>query len=279
MYWSVKPDSFIINPDLNFQPFQEINSFLWEDSSSYTVYRSRNLSAIKEEYDKSYLNIRNVKKKLKEIDLRFQELEKETDALSIKHNGEVDEKFSEYDERLLEPFKKKEVKLKQELTRLEENPSNNFKNKSNLDKVIIVGKKRIELASARLKTASQASKNSQFLLSNVTMFFSNTTISAYNDISNERRSLYQKRYDLEIKRDISRVNAIEALGRDLDQIRNRVEWSDFLFFSIGISTTTTFGDLVVNDRVMKSLVSIQLLICLFIVAAFLKSAIKSNRVA
>ena len=275
-YWWLKPDSFIINPGLNVQPFQEINHFLWDDSPNYLTSRNIGLREIKIEYDKNYIKIQNAIDGIKKVDQRHKKLEDEAEKLSIVRDNEVDENFSAYDIRMLKPFKNFEVKLQDELSDLEKKLPKTIKNQSDLEKIKIVGEKRIELASARLKTAVQAAKNSQFLLDNIPAFFSKSTAKKYNEISNERSLLYKKRYDLEKERGEARVIAIDTVSKDLAEIRNRVKWSDFVFFSVGISTTTTFGDLVANDRATKSIVSIQLLLCLFIVGGFLNSVIKTK---
>lgn len=52
-------------------------------------------------------------------------------------------------------------------------------------------------------------------------------------------------------------------------LRKKVSWMDFFYYSLGIATTTTFGDLVANDYVTKILSAIELLLCLALVTFLL----------
>jgi hypothetical protein len=51
----------------------------------------------------------------------------------------------------------------------------------------------------------------------------------------------------------------------------RVGFVDFLYFSIGVSTTTTFGDIIPNHTVTRFVVTLQLLASIIIVGLFVNS--------
>lgn len=57
--------------------------------------------------------------------------------------------------------------------------------------------------------------------------------------------------------------------------KKKLNFLDFLFYSIGISTTTTFGEIVANSRIVRSIVSFQLLSSVFVLFFFI-DAIGSN---
>ncbi|HHT0525037.1 TPA: ion channel [Klebsiella michiganensis] len=52
---------------------------------------------------------------------------------------------------------------------------------------------------------------------------------------------------------------------------------DFFFYSIGISTTTTFGDLVANSRLIRMLVCIQLLLSILVLANVTQNFLSKNK--
>ncbi|EKY32152.1 potassium channel family protein [Vibrio cholerae] len=59
-------------------------------------------------------------------------------------------------------------------------------------------------------------------------------------------------------------------------ITNRLSFFDFLFYSIGISTTTTFGDITPNDSGVRILISIQLVSCVFIISGLIGSILNTT---
>ena len=254
-------------------PFQNIDDFLWKDKPNYQTSFDVNLSQFKKEYDTYYVKISEAEQQIQNIELEHKNLELRLFDLNIKRNSEIDINFKKYDEKKLEPFKNIEKQLKNELAQIEARLPKEVKTETDLDVIKEVGAKRVELAKAKYDTAVQASVN---ISQDITGFISNETWNGYRDVSDARKKLYQERYMYEKNIGDTRVKAINVLKNDMELIRGRVGWSDFAFFSVGISTTTTFGDLVANDVVTKSLVSIQLFICLILVAGFLGAVIKQS---
>lgn len=52
-------------------------------------------------------------------------------------------------------------------------------------------------------------------------------------------------------------------------LRDRVKWIDFFYYSLGIATTTTFGDLVANNTLTKTASVVELLLCLVLLTILL----------
>ena len=271
--WHLKPDSFIINSQLNIRPFQSIDDFLWRDEPNYQTSTHVNLSQFKREYDTYYVKITEAEQQIQNIELEHKNLELRLLELDKKRNSEIDVNFKKYDQKKLEPFKNIEKELEKELAEIEGRLPEEVRTKDDLEVIKEVGAKRVELAKAKYNSAVQASVN---ISQDITGFMSNETWDGYRDVSDARKKLYQERYMYQKKIGDTRIKVIDALKNDRDLIRGRVGWSDFVFFSIGISTTTTFGDLVANDVITKSLVSIQLFGCLILVAGFLGSVMKQS---
>ena len=94
---------------------------------------------------------------------------------------------------------------------------------------------------------------------------------------NEQRTSYNdKRFKLVKEMGDKRSAAIDNVGRYYKQYMARLNIIDFIYFSVGISTTTTFGDMVASDRLIRAFVSLQLLLCIFIVGGFLNSVMNKN---
>ena len=56
-----------------------------------------------------------------------------------------------------------------------------------------------------------------------------------------------------------------------------VNFLDFLYYSICISTTVSFGDIAPNDGPTRFIAILELLLCLFIVGAIVSSVIKNKK--
>ncbi|WDD97241.1 hypothetical protein [Thalassomonas actiniarum] len=232
VYWGIwlhKPDRFIINPQLNMHPFQSIEDFLWEDKPEYQTRFHVDLSKYKTEYDAYYLKISEAEQQILNIERELKNLEVRLLDLDKKRNSEVDFNFKKYDEEKLKPFKDAEEALQKQLTALEVQLPKEVKTEADLDIIKKVGDKRVELAKARYQTAVQATINSEVLLQNIAGFMSDETWTGYRDVSEMRKKLHQKRYKYEVVIGDTRVKAIDVLKNDIELIRGRVGWADFVF--------------------------------------------------
>jgi len=51
----------------------------------------------------------------------------------------------------------------------------------------------------------------------------------------------------------------------------RLTYFDFLYFSMGVATSNTFGDIITNDRVVRFVIVVQLLLSLTVVGLFINA--------
>lgn len=274
-YWIYKPDSFIINQDLNVQPFTEINQFLWGESDTYEVGSFTSLSDLKDSYDADYKKIKTVLIELDKLNIAKAELTETSKIVSHKQSEEIDYNFGQYEKRKLEPFLIVERNIAKKILSLEEALPKKIESQADVDKVKELGNAKVELANAKVQTAHQAVENSYAVLDDALSFTNRETIEELNRIYELEREHYKEWHRLENARGELRIKAIDKIREHRRLITEKVNWFDFWFYSVGISTTTTFGDLVPNDRVVKSLVSLQLLVCIFILGGFVNAVLKS----
>lgn len=274
LFWQKSPDSFIVNQELNTQPFSEIEHFLLENEDTYETGYTYSLNDLKASYDEDYKKISTVLARLEELKQEKEDLEVSSKILSKKQLEEIDKNFSIYDKKMLAPFLEAEKLQMAEVKRLEEELPEKVTTQEDVDKIKELGEAKVKLAQARFNSAVQATKNSQEVLDNVLRFVSNET----NSELNRNRVLERKQYEewrrLDLSRGELRVQAIEKISNNRKLVMSKVGWIDFWFYSVGISTTTTFGDLVPNNEVIKLLVSFQLLMCVFILGGFVNAVIK-----
>lgn len=273
--WQKSPDSFIVNQELNSQPFADINQFIWGEEDNYQIGYTYSLNALKESYDKVYKEIASVLSQLEELKLKKAELEESSKELSKKHADELERNFVTYDEKMLAPYKDAEREQQLVIERLERELPKEVETQKDVDKIKELGVEKIKLAQLRVNTAAQATKNSQEVLDNPLRFVSDAINTEFNRIMLLERQQYEEWRKLELSRGELRVKAIEEISANRKLVLSKVGWVDFWFYSVGISTTTTFGDLVPNNKSTKLLVSLQLLICVFILGGFVNAVIKS----
>ncbi len=117
--WHVKPDSFILNSELNIYPFQDISEYLWSDSPEYIPLSTTSLRSLKQEFDEVIIQLKSAEIKLIEVKEKVLEIENNELMLSEKHKTEIDVNILQYENREMEPFLRKEAGLIAQVSRAE----------------------------------------------------------------------------------------------------------------------------------------------------------------
>jgi len=273
-FWLFKPDSFIINSELNVHPFYDMNKLLWgEEKYDYRVGNGISLSELKKENDKYFLELSKNKEILASIESEMIAIKDELDKLSVSRESEIDENTKAYEEKMLAPFVLQEKEKQAEISNLEKKLPMKAKTQADVDLIRLVGDKRVELAEIRVKKAHQAYKNSEFILSNLLGFISQETRDKYAELNQRESDTYNERYQLEKRMRDTRSVTLDRIEKLIKEYSSKISIVDFFYFSVGISTTTTFGDLVANDIIVRAIISFQLILCIFIIGGFVNSVI------
>lgn len=277
VFWMCRPDSFIINSELNVHPFYDMNVMLWSDENyDYQMGDGINLNTLKKENDEYILKLSKDRVELGKIDSELVNLDKRFDTIYEKKDAEFLENTKKYEQEMLSSFIKREKELEASVASLEKDAPVIVKTNDDVLKIQRIGDERVKLAEARLETARQSFKNSDYILKNLMQFTSKETRDDLIKLNELRTSFNEKGFKLVKEMGSDRSAAIENVGRYYKQYIARLNFIDFIYFSIGISTTTTFGDIVASDRMVRAFVSLQLLLCIFIVGGFLSSVINKN---
>ncbi|ATG00956.1 MULTISPECIES: potassium channel family protein [Lelliottia] len=277
VFWMCRPDSFIINSELNVHPFYDMNVMLWSDENyDYQMGDGINLNTLKKENDEYILKLSKDRVELGKIDSELVNLDKRFDTIYEKKDAEFLENTKKYEQEMLSSFIKREKDLEASAASFEKDSPVIVKTNDDVLKIQRIGDERVKLAEARLETARQSFKNSDYILKNLMKFTSKETRDDLIKLNELRTSFNEKGFKLVKEMGNDRSAAIENVGRYYKQYIARLNFIDFIYFSIGISTTTTFGDIVASDRMVRAFVSLQLLLCIFIVGGFLSSVINKN---
>ncbi|HDM8093329.1 TPA: two pore domain potassium channel family protein [Yersinia enterocolitica] len=269
--WSVYPDSFIKNNALNSTPIHNaINlafSYNGEGHEDYDNISnedfSKETSKAKNEFDRiirqnieleSVLSQQESKLKLINANLSkawARNTQAYVDEASLKNHRELNIKEDELKAILSQRNKIQE---------------------SQFD--IILADKNIEISEVNLRIATSKRDALEYVLSHVGDFNDPRIVfelNATNKIIDDTR--YKLiRNDKEIIKIKNNVQYL--LGK---RQKEDLNFLDFAFYSIGISTTTTFGDLVANSRLIRMLVCIQLLLSILVLANVTQSFLSKNK--
>lgn len=271
--WLAYPDSFIKNNALNSTPIHNaINlafSYNGENYDDYEVISNEDFSKEtlkqKKEFDRiisqnikleSILSQQESKLKLINVNLSkawAKNTQAYVDEASQKNHKELNVKEGELEAIL---------------------SLNNKIQESQLN--IMLADKKIEISKVKLRIATLERDTLEYVLSHAGDFNDPNIVSELNSTN---KIIDDARSKLIINN--KKIIKIKNNVQDLLSKRQKEDLNfwDFAFYSIGISTTTTFGDLVANSRLIRMLVCIQLLLSILVLANVTQSFLSKNKKA
>ncbi|EKN4169960.1 two pore domain potassium channel family protein [Yersinia enterocolitica] len=269
--WSVYPDSFIKNNALNSTPIHNaINLAFSYNGEGHQDYD--NIS--NEDFSKETLKAKNEFDRIIRQNIELESVLSQQESKLKLINANLSKAWTRntqayVDEASLKNHKElniKEDELKAILSQRNKIQESQFD--------IILADKNIEISEVNLRIATSKRDALEYVLSHVGDFNDPRIVfelNATNKIIDDTR--YKLiRNDKEIIKIKNNVQYL--LGK---RQKEDLNFLDFAFYSIGISTTTTFGDLVANSRLIRMLVCIQLLLSILVLANVTQSFLSKNK--
>lgn len=269
--WSARPDSFIVNSELNLDPLSDVPLLAWQEMGTRGTTSAPNLSDISKE-------LAAIKAKINMLDLKVRSLDQQVDSnraelaevgrrneTIMMANGEryrqdvtAEASRSVADaERVLKAFSESGSPVR-ETTPLYGVAEANL---------------RVKVAELRVVQAEQVAEAYRYFTSNIGQFGDPELTARMDELhaKSQAQALERQQASEDLMQQRKKLIAVAQSWRE--KRLEAVSWEDFLFFSIGISTTTTYGDVVGNSKLVRSLIAAQLLICVFVMAGFVSSVV------
>ena len=96
-------------------------------------------------------------------------------------------------------------------------------------------------------------------------------MAALDKAISDRNELERRQMAISVAADKIRAD-IRTLLQDWDAGRvDRLTYLDFLYFSMGVATSNTFGDMIPNDRAIRFIIIVQIIFCLIVLGLFINS--------
>ena len=258
--WRLNPDSFIKNNALNSTPVHDAvnlafayNEVKKEDPSgiSYEEFTERTIMSTNE-FNKIRINNLELEMKLSRKQDELKDIDK---RLSLSWG----ENTNKYIAEKLRGVRKSLITKSKE--RSDILSSKNNLNESQIN--IMLADKDVEIAEINLQLATIDHDVHVYILSHIGDFNDAVITDELNAVNKEINNTRAQLINNE-KRIIELRNNMQSMLQKLK--KGDLNFCDFLFYSIGIATTTTFGDLLANSRVIRMIVCIQLLLSIVVLA-------------
>jgi ion channel len=105
-------------------------------------------------------------------------------------------------------------------------------------------------------------------------FAQTSVVAAFDKAFKEHDALLNKHLELSdkiLRLRVKRRDLLESWERERLQ---RLGFFDFLYFSMGVATSNTFGDLIPNDRMIRTVIVTQLVLSILLVGLLIEAITK-----
>lgn len=267
--WQARPDYFIVQQEVNLYPIDSMYSSLMNDQFQPSTFELSGLGDLSKEANRLMSNAKELKSKQETLRTEIESLEAESKRLSNRLEANRSNRIDEYRRNELGPYETKVSELKNEITEMEDRIPSNSDVFHPLSKV--VADLRLELANQELLLANRKLEVAKKIVNEYAKFAVPEENSAWLAIYDQIGIKLNDLNDTNLRYGKLRIDAYDLVGKWQDQRSRRLGFIDFIYFSLGVSTTTTFGDIIPNHWVIRLLVFIQLLISIVIVGLFVNS--------
>lgn len=271
LIWSARPDSFIVNSELNLDPLSDVPLLAWQEVGTHGTTGAPSLSDISKE-------LADIKTKINVLDLKVRSLDQQIDSnrAELAEVGRRNETImianGERYRQDVTAEASRSVADAERVLRAHSERGSSARETTPLYGVAEANL-RVKVAELRVVQAEQVAEAYRYFTSNIGQFGDPELTARMGELHDKSQAQAFERQQASEDLMQQRQKLIEVARAWREQRLEAVSWEDFLFFSIGISTTTTYGDVVGNSRLVRSLIAVQLLICVFVMAGFVSSVV------
>ncbi len=271
-FWKTESDSFIVNSELNLFPISESEEIIEKNEETIeTQPITLVLSKLQIKWRELVSENNELKGVEKKLFNQIKSLEEEKNLIVSQIQDERDENFKTYMNDELSEILEREKQIKKVISYLEfylDEIKENLVKSSSLE--VDIAKKRVELAKINQEKIAKELELTSRLLSDPSFLDDDSLKKKLEENNKKLSNLKTEQSDLERKYINFEKKVLEFNKSYHEERRKILNFEDFLFYSFGIATTTTFGDIIANSKEVRRIVSIQLLGSVVIVAWCLK---------
>lgn len=267
--WVARPDSFILNREFNLTPYDQLLAKLWSPSPG-AMWNSTEASS-----PASAIELDEFSKSVNEIDREATAAQSQLRALE-REQATIEQAakavYEEHSAKLwsnVEHYKQKAVAVESAAVERAATVANALVNAAQRSPspaaAIAAANANVDLAKAQYVLAVRQADAGDYVLHHLRELSDPDTTAKFDATEAKLATLREQQNALMGRLADLRGQAFKRLEDWYSKRTARLQWIDFLYFSVGVSTTTTFGDIVPNSRLVRVIVLTQLIFSVLLV--------------
>ena len=252
--WHINPDAFIVHQEMNLRLFSQWRG-LGGGRTESQPSSSTSLETVHAKYSELRRDEEKLVNELANTESALSNIKIEIERLGELHNQETAETITAFVEQEQKKFNDRLEKALSDLMKeLAQNPSE---------------PERTRIVAAYDDEVKKAREQSGLVnRTNLAQFTNTSKLTELQTKLNTRDELWQTQINHSRKITELRNEQHKLIQNWEERLKKRVGFFDFVYFSMGVATSNTFGDLIPNDRLVRIVIVVQLLLSIVLLALF-----------
>jgi hypothetical protein len=273
IYWAIwmqNPDYFVVQQEVNLNPVASLQTFMWKEPPSDLPDQLTGLTDMYKEVVPLLANAKRLREEQVSVGIDIDRLEKDLGEITKVLEANRAKRIEEFRKREIEPLERERAQIKELITTLQAGPSPP-PHPVPFPPRVVVADRRAELEQHKLRMAQKSVEIADRVVREYASFARTEDLQKWKRLEERVRSAKDRVSVLDKERVDLREQAAKLEAKWKGDRVGRLGFLDFVYFSLGVSTTTTFGDIIPNHTVTRTLVTIQLLISVVTMGLYVNS--------
>lgn len=267
--WLRSPDHFVVQQEVNLYPIASLSALLWQDLMPTLPQSTSGLAELTTEANRIIVTARALRERQAQLQTDVARLEQDLRNISQVLEQNRAKRIGEYRRTELAPLEEEKARLERQIAELEKplTPDRNTYDPLRT----VVAEARVELARLDLRIAEKRLEVATRIVRDFGQLAKPEDFERWKTVDYEATRVRGELSDTSARYAKLRGETFDLMAKWRRQREERLGLVDFLYFSLGVSTTTTFGDIIPNHTVTRAMVTVQLLISVVTVGLFVNS--------
>lgn len=270
--WWARPDSIAVSGSANVRPLQAIRDIVWTDAQpepgTFDAATVEEINGRAAPLLAAWRALPAEEQKLARIEA---DLEQQLDRVRADAGPKVDARIREYEALQLRELDAKRAAIETEIATLERAAAAAADDQAASQLRIQAIDRSVDLARHKVVVAKKRAEVAAFIADNFGSFMPDEDRKRIETLRAAADRNFEGQMQLADRRTRIRVQLDNLLQTETRRVLNRLAFVDFVYFSFGVATTVTFGDITPNSTLVRGLVALQLLFSIVTVGFFVNS--------
>lgn len=267
--WEFRPDYFVIQQELNLYPIGSIDALLNSGQFNSISLEAGGLAELSTHANQLVKSAKELNDRERALRLEIENLEAELKRLSARLEENRQKRIEQYKYQELHSLEGERDQLQTRIADLEKQIPKDGTVYNPLR--LVIAEMRVDLSRLDLRLSQRRLEVANRIVEDFGAFAEPADFEAFKTVYDRIGVALKEVIDISSRQGQLRMEAYELAARWREQRASRLRLIDFMYFSIGVSTTTTFGDIIPNHSVTRFIVTVQLLISIVIVGLFINA--------